>query len=329
MVRITPELVENSPQFTNAIKDRELDLRGYKFPVVENLGSTLDQFDTIDLSDNEIRKLDGFPLLRRLKSLILTNNKIVRLAEDLGQQIPNINTLILTGNAFSELKELEPLSTCDKLSFLSLVHCPVTMRANYRLFVISRLPALRFLDYRRVTQSERKLARSMFKRLPAIAATPTNVRNPVGKQVNGLPSDHHTTTVKTFIPGAPINQPANLTSAGREESDSGSRSSSEAGATANESTMPPPPGPTHPGSKRPASGGTTQDLFAIQEAIKRAKSMDEVERLHQLLSSGQFAGFAAQWQQHLRQQQQQHQQQQQQQQPQQSPAPEVEQSAEQ
>lgn len=33
--------------------------------------------------------------------------------------------------------------------------------------------------------------------------------------------------------------------------------------------------------------------------------MDEVERLHQLLSSGQFAGFAAQWQKQLRQQQQQ------------------------
>ena len=36
-----------------------------------------DQFDTIDLSDNEIRKLDGFPLLRRLKCLLLNNNKIV------------------------------------------------------------------------------------------------------------------------------------------------------------------------------------------------------------------------------------------------------------
>lgn len=76
MVRITSEIVENAPQFTNAIKDRELSLRSYKFPAIENMGCTLDQFDTIDLSDNEIRKLDGFPMLKRLKSLILTNNKV-------------------------------------------------------------------------------------------------------------------------------------------------------------------------------------------------------------------------------------------------------------
>ena len=36
-----------------------------------------DQFDTIDLSDNEIRKVDGFPLLRRLKNLLLNNNRVV------------------------------------------------------------------------------------------------------------------------------------------------------------------------------------------------------------------------------------------------------------
>ena len=36
-----------------------------------------DQFDTIDLSDNEIRKVDGFPLLKRLKTLFLNNNRIV------------------------------------------------------------------------------------------------------------------------------------------------------------------------------------------------------------------------------------------------------------
>ena len=36
-----------------------------------------DQFDTIDFSDNDVRKLDGFPLLHRLKSLLLNNNRIV------------------------------------------------------------------------------------------------------------------------------------------------------------------------------------------------------------------------------------------------------------
>lgn len=35
-----------------------------------------DQFDTIDLSDNDIRKVEGFPMLRRLKMLIINNNRV-------------------------------------------------------------------------------------------------------------------------------------------------------------------------------------------------------------------------------------------------------------
>lgn len=41
------------------------------------MGATLDQFDTIDLSDNDLRKLDGFPHLPRLKCLLLNNNRIM------------------------------------------------------------------------------------------------------------------------------------------------------------------------------------------------------------------------------------------------------------
>lgn len=105
MVKLTAELIEQAAQYTNPVRDRELDLRGewrkhlhshvnpwfmrvnlkltpvrvfvgYKIPVLENLGATLDQFDTIDLSDNEVRKLDGFPLLKRLKTLLINNNRI-------------------------------------------------------------------------------------------------------------------------------------------------------------------------------------------------------------------------------------------------------------
>ena len=35
-----------------------------------------DQFDTMDLSDNEVRRLEGFPLLKRLKTVILNNNRV-------------------------------------------------------------------------------------------------------------------------------------------------------------------------------------------------------------------------------------------------------------
>jgi U2 small nuclear ribonucleoprotein A' len=35
-----------------------------------------DQFDTLDLSDNEVRRLEGFPLLKRLKTVIMNNNRV-------------------------------------------------------------------------------------------------------------------------------------------------------------------------------------------------------------------------------------------------------------
>lgn len=98
MVKLTPELINSSMQYINPCRDRELDLRGmyrngdacflllrlclfvyvgYKIPQVENMGATLDQFDTVDFSENDLRKLDGFPYLPRLKCLLLNNNRIV------------------------------------------------------------------------------------------------------------------------------------------------------------------------------------------------------------------------------------------------------------
>ena len=37
------------------------------------------QFDSIDLSDNAIVKLEGFPRLLRLKQVLLNNNRIARI----------------------------------------------------------------------------------------------------------------------------------------------------------------------------------------------------------------------------------------------------------
>lgn len=46
--------------------DQELDLHEYKIPFIENLVMTLDHFDAIDFSDNEIKTQDVFSYLRRL-----------------------------------------------------------------------------------------------------------------------------------------------------------------------------------------------------------------------------------------------------------------------
>ncbi|CAN0467056.1 unnamed protein product, partial [Hapterophycus canaliculatus] len=82
----------------NPCSERELDLRGYKIPMIENLGVTQDQFDAIDFSDNEIKKLDNFPRYKRLSSLMLCNNHVAKISEDLGTALPNLTCLILTNN---------------------------------------------------------------------------------------------------------------------------------------------------------------------------------------------------------------------------------------
>ncbi|XP_003978874.2 U2 small nuclear ribonucleoprotein A'-like isoform X1 [Takifugu rubripes] len=163
MVKLSAELIEQAAQYTNPVRDRELDLRGYKIPVIENLGATLDQFDTLDFSDNEVRKLDGFPLLRRLKTLLMNSNRICRIGENLEQALPNLRELILTSNNIQELGDLDPLATIKTLSLLSLLRNPVTNKKHYRLYVINKLPQLRVLDFQKVKLKERQEAEKMFK----------------------------------------------------------------------------------------------------------------------------------------------------------------------
>nr|WJH19455.1 U2 small nuclear ribonucleoprotein A' [Euglena gracilis] len=176
-MRLTAELIERVPQFTNPLKERELDLRGNKITQIENLGITEDGFDTIDLSDNEITKLENFPLFHRLKTIIAHNNRLCRIAAGLGKVLPRLETLALHNNHFKELSELEPLTDLPNLLRLSLCDNLVTKKPNYRLFVIAKCPKLKHLDFRKVKPKERKQAEDMFGQKKEDAAAPKAVAN--------------------------------------------------------------------------------------------------------------------------------------------------------
>ena len=52
------------------------------------------QFDSLDLSDNAIGMLEGFPKLSRLKTLLINNNRISRISRNLeGERMPHGTTL--------------------------------------------------------------------------------------------------------------------------------------------------------------------------------------------------------------------------------------------
>lgn len=181
-MRITPDLVQQSPQFTNPLQDREIKLRAYKIPAIENLGATQDQFDTIDLSDNEIRKLENFPLLKRLKTLLLSNNLIFRIGDDLKDSLPNVHTIMLANNSLLNIRDLKPFASLPALRRLCLLDNNVTKQPNYRMHVINMMPELLVLDFKRIKPAEREAA----KKIAAAGNEGEEDKGPTKEQISAI-----------------------------------------------------------------------------------------------------------------------------------------------
>ncbi|KAF8241805.1 L domain-like protein [Wilcoxina mikolae CBS 423.85] len=160
-MRLSTELLSVAPSFLNPINDRELDLRGHKIPTIENLGIAGAQ-DGIDFTDNDIQQLGNFPLSERLQTLLLARNRISAIQPTLAISIPNLAVLVLTANNLSELVDLAPLGKFKRLIHLSLLENPVTRKDHYRHWVIWKCPTIRFLDYQKVKDAERKRAMELF-----------------------------------------------------------------------------------------------------------------------------------------------------------------------
>lgn len=150
-MRITLALLQNSTSFTNCLGEREIDLRRNRIPIIENLTILQDSYDTIDLSNNEIRELDNFPLMNRCKSLLLSNNMISRIGKSISSKLPSLKYLILNNNPqLTDISQLFPLSELKELRYLSLIDCPITKNSFYREKVINLLPQLKVLDFQKV-----------------------------------------------------------------------------------------------------------------------------------------------------------------------------------
>ena len=180
-MRLTADVLLRLQGYLNAVQEREANLRGFQIPAIENLAVLEDQFDCLDFSDNDIKKVDNFPLMSKLSTLLFHNNRISRIASDLGTKLPNLHNLVLTANNITQLYELRALAKCPKLEHVVLLDNPVAMHPNYRSFVIYHLccvreslhgsagtgkggfkHGLRSLDYRKVTAEERELAQRLF-----------------------------------------------------------------------------------------------------------------------------------------------------------------------
>jgi U2 small nuclear ribonucleoprotein A' len=169
---ITVELIQRSQQYLNALNEREICLRGLNISVIENLGATLvilkqDQFEVINLTNNQIKKLEDSAHLRSLGTFLLSNNEISAIVPTFGSNYPRLENLVLTNNKvtfkkISNLSQLDNLSNCKFLKRLSLLNNPVTKVQNYRLYAIFKIPSLCVLDFQKVKDKERVLAKQIF-----------------------------------------------------------------------------------------------------------------------------------------------------------------------
>merc|ERR1711998_119422 len=161
-MRLTAHLISQCPQFINCVREWELDCRGNRIPLIENLGSTEDQFDTLNLCDNEIGKLDNFPRLFRLKSLIACNNRIARIDASIVDTLINLKSLVLTNNHLKHLADIDVLEGLKGLESLVLVDNDVTKKRNYKQYCIYKLPQLKYLDFQKIKTKDRDEAKKTF-----------------------------------------------------------------------------------------------------------------------------------------------------------------------
>lgn len=59
-----------------------------------------------------------------------------RITDDLAAELPNLESLVLTGNNLQELGDVDPLSKLAKLTALSLLTNPIASKKHYREYVI-------------------------------------------------------------------------------------------------------------------------------------------------------------------------------------------------
>jgi U2 small nuclear ribonucleoprotein A' len=100
---------------------------GHKISTIENLGVAGPQ-DAIDFTDNDISSISNFPLSPRLTTLLLARNRVRHIQPNLADNLPNLQTLVLTGNNVAELADLDPLRRLGRLTHLSLLENPVVRK---------------------------------------------------------------------------------------------------------------------------------------------------------------------------------------------------------
>ena len=152
-MRLTVDLLHRAEQRTNCLGERELVLNGYGIPAIENTaaiisssssttsnggGSSGEEFDTLNICNNLLIRLDNFSRWYRLSNLIASNNRIESIdGNNILKNIPNLLSLTLSYNHISSLSMIHTIGqSCQLLQFLDLTGNSVTSKYHFRFFFL-------------------------------------------------------------------------------------------------------------------------------------------------------------------------------------------------
>jgi len=85
-----------------------------------------------------------------------------RFEEQMEESLPFLEDLVLSNNNVQELIDLDPLATIKSLRSVCLLRNPVANKQNYRSYVIYKIPQLRIIDFKRIKDKERSIAKKLF-----------------------------------------------------------------------------------------------------------------------------------------------------------------------
>ena len=100
--------------------------------------------------------------MNRLTTIIINNNYVAKIG-NVGENVPNMKCLVLTNNRIIHLSEIDNISSFKKLEHLSLLENPVTIKQNYRDYIIYKIPSLKSLDFKKISMKEREQSKKFMK----------------------------------------------------------------------------------------------------------------------------------------------------------------------